>query len=602
MQALLLAAGMGRRLKEYTKNQTKCMLSVGGKTLLEHMAQALSNAGISKLIIVDGYEAEGLEKAVREKLSGFETVFVNNADYAKTNNIYSLWLAREYLAQDDTLLLESDLIYDDNLLKDIVDYPYNDVVAVAKYEHWMDGTVTFLTEDGYIKKFIEKKDFNFDAVESYYKTVNIYKFSKDFSKNQYIPFLNAYIEAYGKNQYYELVLKTLSYISKSGMKAYMLENRKWYEIDSAQDLMIARTLFAEHENKLSAYERHYGGYWRFDGLKDFCYLVNPYFPPEKMMQQLKLSFDALLRDYPSGMEVQKLIAREMFDLNQKYLLVGNGAAELINVLGEAVSGSAALSIPSFNEYERCFKNCDVVQMQSVGNDFAPDIDALMRASCECDALFIINPDNPSGGFIDEGNMMAVLDSCKEHNTFCVVDESFADFAEERLRYSLLKEDILEKYHNLAVIKSISKSYGVPGIRLGVLATADTELHDRLQALLPIWNINSIAEYFLQIYSLYESKYNEACNMIAHQREILSNNLKTISKLKVYKSQANYIMCELLGGISSKKLATNMLEQSNILIKNLSDKKGFDGRSFIRIAVKNQEENEFLFESLKQFLQ
>ncbi|MEF9987724.1 MAG: aminotransferase class I/II-fold pyridoxal phosphate-dependent enzyme, partial [Christensenella sp.] len=93
-----------------------------------------------------------------------------------------------------------------------------------------------------------------------------------------------------------------------------------------------------------------------------------------------------------------------------------------------------------------------------------------------------------------------------------------------------------------------------------------------------------------------------CNMIAHQREILSNNLKTISKLKVYKSQANYIMCELLGGISSKKLATNMLEQSNILIKNLSDKKGFDGRSFIRIAVKNQEENEFLFESLKQFLQ
>ncbi|MEG2189164.1 MAG: aminotransferase class I/II-fold pyridoxal phosphate-dependent enzyme, partial [Christensenella sp.] len=148
----------------------------------------------------------------------------------------------------------------------------------------------------------------------------------------------------------------------------------------------------------------------------------------------------------------------------------------------------------------------------------------------------------------------------------------------------------------------SKSYGVPGIRLGVLATADAELHDRLQASLPIWNINSIAEYFLQIYSLYESKYNAACNMIAHQREILSNNLKTISKLKVYKSQANYIMCELLGGISSKKLATNMLEQSNILIKNLSDKKGFDGRSFIRIAVKNQEENEFLFESLKQFLQ
>jgi choline kinase len=287
MQALMLAAGMGRRLGKFTNNQTKCMVEVGGRTLLDRTAEALQLAGIKRLIIVAGYEADRLIAYVKQNIKGMDIQFVINKDYASTNNIYSLYLARNFLAKDDTILLESDLIYDLDLIKKIVDNPEKNIVAVAKYKHWMDGTVTLLNENNEITEFIEKKDFKYNAVNNYYKTVNIYKFSKEFSNKQYIPFLSAYIKAYGKNRYYELVLKAIAHLSSANLKAYDIGNTPWYEIDDAQDLHIANTLFAQDNAVLKAYERHFGGYWRFTDLKDFCYLVNPYFPPQKMVCQLK---------------------------------------------------------------------------------------------------------------------------------------------------------------------------------------------------------------------------------------------------------------------------------------------------------------------------
>lgn len=198
MQALLLAAGMGKRLGKYTEGQTKCMVRVGGKTLLEHAADALRAAGIRKLTIVVGHAAQGLMDFARERLSDLELRFIENRDYAVTNNIYSLYLARDVLAADDTILLESDLIFEPQLIQKLVEHPEPNVVTVAKYEQWMDGTVTRVSEHNHILEFIDKSDFRFENADEYYKTVNVYKFSRAFSREKYIPFLTAYITAYGK--------------------------------------------------------------------------------------------------------------------------------------------------------------------------------------------------------------------------------------------------------------------------------------------------------------------------------------------------------------------------------------------------------------------
>ena len=596
MQALMLAAGMGKRLGAYTNNQTKCMVKVGGKTLLEHAADALRQAGVKKFVIVVGYAGDKLIEFAKEKLSDFELEFVVNNDYSTTNNIYSLYMAREQLMADDTIMLESDLIYEPRLIKAMVDSPDPNLVAVAKYEHWMDGTVTLVGEDGTIQEFIEKKNFSYDSVEQYYKTVNVYKFSKDFSARQYVPFLSAYIQAYGMNQYYEMVLKALAHLHFAGLKAFEMGNIKWYEIDDVQDLDIANTMFASDEDRLRAYECHFGGYWRFGGLKDFCYLVNPYFPPKKMMDQMTYFYPTLLTQYPSGMYVQKLLAGKMYGVKEDYLLVGNGAAELINTLGRTMSGKTALSIPAFNEYVRCFPNCEIIPLSGAASDYRFNMDELRKAAKKADNLVLINPDNPSGAFLTKAELLELAEICLENGTILVVDESFVDFARKDLRYTMLDNEILEQYPNLMVIKSISKSYGVPGLRLGVCASANEGWIAEMKNLMPIWNINSFGEYFFQIYGLYASQYEAACDEIVRQREKMEAKLASYPFLKPYPSQANYILCAV-EGMKSKDLANKLLKDNDLLIKDLSTKNGFDGKSFIRIAVRDEADNAALYAAL-----
>jgi histidinol-phosphate/aromatic aminotransferase/cobyric acid decarboxylase-like protein/choline kinase len=599
MQALMLAAGMGKRLGKYTEEYTKCMVKIGGKTLLERTVEALKEAEIKKIIMVVGYKCDTLIEYVKNNITDMEFEFIYNYDYSSTNNIYSLYLAKDQLVLDDTILIESDLVYDKDLIKTIVDDENKNLVAVAKYEHWMNGTVALIDNDNNIIDFVENKDFIFEDVEKYYKTVNIYKFSKEFSENQYVPFLDAYIKAYGKNQYYELVLKIIAHVKKSKLKAFKLNNVNWYEVDDAQDLDIANTIFAEDDKLLKAYEMHFGGYWRFPRLIDFCYLVNPYFPSQKMIDKMKYFYKKLLCEYPSGMYVQRINAGRMFKVNNEYMLVGNGAAEIINVLGEMIEGRVTIHMPTFNEYVRCFRNCQIKSIFTSDNEFKFDKEKIMREIELTDYLVIVNPDNPSGSYINYEDIIEIIEKCQKSNVICIIDESFIDFADKQVRYTLIKNSILEKYKNLIVIKSISKSYGVPGLRLGVIATSDTELLERARTRMPVWNINSFAEYFLQIFTQFSKEYKIACNKIAEQRNILQNNLREISYLKVYPSQANYIMCEVTGKFTSKELAKLLVKNNNILIKDLSQKRGFSKKQYIRIAVRDKEDNNKIFEVLKR---
>ncbi len=596
MQALMLAAGMGRRLGKYTEKCPKCMIQVGGKTLLERTVEALRLAGIKKLIMVVGWESNNLIRYIQENFTDISFEFIFNHDYANTNNIYSLYLARECLKQDNTLLLESDVVFDIGLLREIVQNPAENLAVVAKYEQWMDGTVVTVNSDKSIAEFIEKKDFLFQNADNYYKTVNIYKFSPSFSKNKYIPFLEAYITAYGKNQYYEAVLRTIAYLPQAQLKAYILQDSPWYEIDNAHDLHVANTIFAAKSEKLHVYEAHYGGYWQFPGIRDFCYLVNPYFPPAKMHDQMKYFFAPLLTQYPSGMDSQKLVAGKMFQIDEDYLLVGNGAAELINALGQILSGNFTVPSPSFNEYIRCFNNCNLVTIPTKDTAFQLDKRVLVSVVEKTDILVLVNPDNPSGSFLAFEDLSEILDYCKSCNTLCIVDESFVDFAERGLRYTLLRNDLLERWPNLIVIKSISKSYGVPGLRLGILATTNRDLLTQIRNILPIWNINSFAEYFLQLCPFYMDDYWISCDKLARQRRELFSQLASIRFLKPLSSQANYIMCEVKG-MSARELSTELMDKANLLIKDLSQKDGICGE-FIRIAVKDETENNILICTLR----
>lgn len=601
MQAIMLAAGKGSRLGKYTKNNTKCMLEVHGKTLLERAIDALLLAGIKDFIIVLGYKGENVKKYIREKGldKKINIIYVDNDVYDTTNNIYSLYLAKDYLIKDDTILLESDLIYDVSIVKKLVDSKYDSAVVIAKYEEWMDGTVVTLNDEGFINSFIERKNFEYKNADNYYKTVNIYKFSKEFSERFYLPFLESYIKAYGNNDYYELVLKVISGLKEVKLHGFKLTGEDWYEIDDAQDYDIVNAIFAPStKEKLELFHKRFGGYWRFNGIKDYCYLVNPYFPTKQMIDKMKYFYDELLFNYPSGQKIEKICASRMFDnVNEDNILIGNGAAELINNLRYIVGKRIGLTIPSFNEYVRCFPDCEIAYINSSADNYRLSLDKIIDKLDDVDTMIIISPDNPSGSCLKYEEVIEILDIAKEKNKQVIFDVSFMDFANNN--YTLIDDDILNKYSDLVVIKSISKSYGVPGLRLGVLASGNEKYIKTINNNLPVWNINSFAEYFLQIINIYKKDYMEGCKKIKEERDRFYKELIKIKDLYIYPSEANYFMCKLLSG-SANELAEYLLDNNKILIKVLNGKNGFDDGEYIRIAIKSTIDNDYLVKSIKEY--
>jgi len=600
MQALILAAGTGSRLGKYTQDNTKCMLEINGNTLIMQALEKLNNVRITKLILVVGYKKENLIKHVGNRYKNIIIEYVENPIYNKTNNIYSLYLAKDKLVEDDTILLESDLIFDEKIIRDLIDDSRPSLAVVDKYKSWMDGTAVSLDEEDSILGFYDKKAFRFQDVENYYKTVNIYKFSKNFSSKVYIPFLEAYSKAMGDNEYYESVLKVVVMLEKQELKALRLQGEKWYEIDDVQDKANAEIIFASTaKEKLQLVQKRYGGYWRFPELRDFCYLVNPYFPPQKMQEEMKAYFYELLSQYPSGQGTQRLLASKMFGVEPENIIVGNGAAEIIRGLCKAIKGTFGLAFPTFNEYPESIGYDRVVQFIPDNRDFAYGIDEMIELAKKCDTLLLINPDNPSGNFIKRDELLLLADTLVKMGKTFVLDESFVDFSTNGEAESLITQDILDKYPNLVIIKSISKSYGVPGIRLGVLATSNQEVMQVIEREITIWNINSFGEFFLQTFGKYKKDYAVASNKIASERDRFYERLKEIPYLRPVYSQANYFLVEVIDCFSATEITEILLEKFDIYIKDLTSKIGFENKKYIRIAVRDFDDNEFLIQRLKE---
>ena len=607
MQAIILAAGMGRRLGDLTKENTKCMVPVNGVRLIDRLLGQLSGLSLKRVIIVVGYKGQELKDYIGHRYDDqLKIAYAENPIYDKTNNIYSLSLVKQQLQEDDTLLIESDLIFSDSLFQMIIADPYPNLALVAKYESWMDGTMVRLDADNNIVNFVPKKAFKYEDIDSYYKTVNIYKFSRDFSQQKYVPFLEAYCHALGNNEYYEQVLRVITLLDHAELKALPIGNEKWYEIDDIQDLDIAETIFAEGDEMLHRFNYRYGGHWRFPKMLDYCYLVNPYFPTKRMKDELRSSFDTLLTEYPSGMFVNSLLAGKYFGIRQDYVVVGNGAAELIKSLMERLlAGSSTSKVgviyPTFEEYPHRLKQEDIVAFQPDNRDLKYTEDDLIAfyTGKGISSLLLINPDNPSGNFISMAGLQKLLAWSKTQQIQLIVDESFVDFSDDFEHNTLLRNETLADNPQLVVMKSISKSYGVPGLRLGVLASSDVALIKWIKKDISIWNINSFAEFYMQIFGKYESDYLAACRKFIAERRRFEVLLWEIPYMRVLPTQANYFCIELTDKYSSAELTKLLLERYNIMVKDCDSKNGLKGRNFIRISVRSQQDNDQLIVALKE---
>ena len=606
MQAIILAAGMGKRLKELTQDNTKCMVKVNGVTLIERMLHQLEQQHLSRIVIVVGYQGQKLIDYIETLDIQTPIVYVNNPVYDKTNNIYSLFLAKDFLCKEDTLLLESDLIFEDAVLEELVNDPRETLALVDRYENWMDGTCIKVTSDDRIEKFISGKNFNFKDTADLYKTVNIYKFSKHFSENLYAPFLDAYSTALGNNEYYEQVLRVIMILDEPEIRAKRLnslrgdnKSLRWYEINDIQDLDIAESMFAPDDNeKVSLIQKRYGGYWRYPKLIDFCYLVNPYFPPQKLIDEITANAKNLLTQYPSGMRVNSLLAAKNFGVHIENILVGNGAAELIKLIMQKLSGKVGFVRPTFEEYHNRYDKVESVYFTPQNENFSYGVDDLINFFGDKDitSLVVVNPDNPSGNFIPKSDLIRLINWAAENNLKLIIDESFVDFADEN--ETLIEQNILNANKHLCVIKSLSKSHGIGGLRLGVLASGNEEFIAALKKDAAIWNINSFAEFYMQIFEKYRRAYVDSLRHFREERTRFARELEKILGIRVVPSQANFIMIELVNK-SARELCKNLLIGYNIFVKDLSEK--LRGKNYLRLAVRTTADNDKLLDALTKIL-
>ncbi len=599
MQVIILAAGRGQRLSPITDSVPKPLVEVNGTPLIINTLDILSQYEIDRFIIVEGYKSEQIRKRLGDTYNGIEIVYVRNDIWHQTNNIHSLWLTRD-LWDQDTILLECDIFFDPGLIESLLSGPFENRVMVDPFQPYMDGTVVELSEDKkHITRLIPGKDqsANFDITDKY-KTVNIYTFTRDFLQDIFLPTIDLYMRLKGQNEYYELVLGVIVFIGSKDLVAKMCSPHKWFEIDDFTDLKRAEAYLTDDHTMLQKIRKKYGGYWSYD-FTDFEYLYNPYFPTQNLYNELRLNLADLLGNYPSGQFEINCSLANWACVDESMLAVANGGSELIAHLRKDFK-KVSLLLPSFDEYSRTLKPEQI-------HYIAPDPQTLVHTPEDIvqkvkengsNSLVIINPSNPTGLKFSYNQIKYMLEELTHLDMF-ILDESFADFISIENDTSFLGE--LKKHPNLIILRSLSKDLGVPGVRLGYIASSDLDMIKETRSALPIWHINSLAQYFLDILPKYRNDYSIARKKIISTRDEMYDQLCKIPGLRVTPSYANYFCCELPESVSSYSIQEQLFINYKLLVKDLGMKQGLPEDRYIRIAVKTPEENSLIVNALTETL-
>ncbi len=567
MKAIILAAGMGIRLRPLTDRVPKCLLEVNGKTILENCLDKLKMVSkrfnINSILIVVGHLKEKIMDKIGNDYEGIPIEYVYAENYATTNNIVSLWTALTKLVAkaelDDILLLESDVYFGNELIWNL--FSYSSKAVVSKLEPGMNGTVVKVDPSRVrITEMLPKGDG--------LKTVNIYNLKKDFVTKAY-RYMDAAVKNGYTDRYYETVFADL--IAKGEEMHYQVSDN-WAEVDDVEDLKKARFKFADVDGKYNMLSEMHGYFWPY-GMTDHCHLYNMYFP-EGLMNFYQENLKNLVSTYPSGQKELCYFLSEWLQINPDYLAIGNGASEIIRIINENASG-VCISTPSFNEFEERCNHLVKVPLDETTWEFDPEV--FLQGLKDATHGVIITPNNPTSIKVKRDVIEDVLQRTK---TPIIVDESFLEFTDEP---SCL--ELLDKYKHLIVLKSLGKVYGICGLRLGYIASSGF-MPKYVRGKLPIWNVNNFAETFLRQIHRYERHFKNSFEQTKADRDEFYSHLSKIEHIKVWKPDGNFILCKTING---EKVAKELLKH-NILVKHCGGKTMNKGHNYLRIGCRTPAEN------------
>jgi histidinol-phosphate/aromatic aminotransferase/cobyric acid decarboxylase-like protein/choline kinase len=584
MKAIVLTAGMGRRMRPLTDHVHKTLLPIADTTILQRILSSLEDHGIVDVCIVTGHRANDIRSFVAAEFGHLNVDYVHNADFETTNNVYSMALALEHTRiDDDILLIESDLIFDPKVLTQLVSSPHENAALVDRYRPGLDGTVVSLAADGSIGQvypsYMQGGDFSF---ADKYKTLNIYRFSEAFCRTSFRRLLSFYSRAIDDSCYYELLLGVLIYLRATTVHAVMVEH-PWAEVDDPNDLLSAEFTF-NPPARLDLAERAWGGYWALPHL-DFAFIRNMYFPTPAVVAELRNNLEALLVNYGSAQATlnRKLAYVERCD--ERHVVVLNGASQAFPTLRRLFAGRTVLRPePTFGEYEHAFPGA-----QTYRDHGGIDWDEVLERSLHSEVLVIVNPNNPTGTVVPTADICAL--AAARPNLTIIVDESFLDFSDQRSIVGPVESAGLA---NVVTLKSLSKVLGVPGLRLGYLHTLAEEVRAALDDDVPIWNVNSVAEHFLEVILKHRAPLLESFTRTKADRETFARALEQVLVVdRVFPSGANFLLVRLhLDAGTTHSLLERLMSQHLVHVKDVSPKFD-DGRGYLRLAVRTPADNELV---------
>ncbi|MBT5774191.1 MAG: aminotransferase class I/II-fold pyridoxal phosphate-dependent enzyme [Dehalococcoidia bacterium] len=601
-RAVILAAGKGTRLQPLTANVPKCLVEVGGVPLLERALRALASQGVAEVVIVIGYGGDVIRDRIGSDFGNVAIRYVDAPDFATTNNIRSLWDARDYLDQD-ILLLEADVAFDAEVITALLREPGSSA-AVAPYQRPLSGTVVHHNERNQVTSFTlgAEQGPTFDLATAL-KTVNIYLLREALLRDELLPRLCRAVEAGHVDRYYETILQqAVAEDALTTLAAVDVSASRWYEVDDHRDLDAAEFLFQDRDAQYDRIQQLHGSYWRY-GFTDHSYLYNMHFPPPEMLEVFRDDLHEVVTNYPVGQNEVARLTADWTGADPDNLAIANGAAELIKILGNQFMQRMTIPTPSFNEYEAVIPAAGLNRFPLTPGTFELDVDAFAESAIQwqSDTAIVVTPNNPTALSVSREDILRLARRLEPHNCRLIVDESFIEFARAGSAGSV--EDVIEQHPNLVVIKSLSKVFGIAGLRIGYLLSADRDLIDAVRAALPIWNINGLAEEFLRTVGRYRAAFAASCDLTRSAAAQLYEDLRALPGIDPIEPDANFILARLTNPLASApEVARRLYIEHNILIKDCAAKSMPEAARYLRIASRTPEENRVLVEALAAVLQ
>jgi len=334
----------------------------------------------------------------------------------------------------------------------------------------------------------------------------------------------------------------------------------------------------------------HGGYYRHNFI-DHAYLYNLYFPPEAIFTNLKDQIHDLVLNYPVAQDALAELIGKIIDQPAARIVVGNGASELIKIVSGHISGKLIVPVPSFNEYANAAPSGQVIEFPLEFPSFQLDVDkfAAVATRVKANIAVVVTPNNPTSMLIPKPDLIRLAKKLDTHDCMLIIDESFLYFAENPEQISLEPE--IENYPNVAIFKSMSKAYGICGLRIGYMLTANSKFAEAVRKGVHIWNVNGFAEEFLRILPDYKPEFIESCKQVRSDRDSLYKKLCGIEGMTVFKPDANFIFCRLPDYVqSAPEITKKLFIEYNMYIKDCVGKTQPDSDRYLRIASRTEAEN------------